>query len=533
MPRISFVIPIYKTELYLKRCLDSLLEQDYEDYKIICVLDGDNKKCKDILDSYVNHPLQNKMHELKIKHGGACAARNAGAKIAKGDYISFFSSDFIMFPGGLRRWIEELKSNPNFIYSEYRFMKDGNITNQSCQTEDFDARQLEVYNYIDGGFPVKRKLWEKYPWDTNCKSLNDWLFWLKIVKLGGYKGKRIKDVIYAAEVPRPKGLSYDSNDNWLERVKYVKEQVGIKHRDICLVSLGAKYHAQKMAKIVDADFNLNTLFKETDYKLFYLMGFYCADLDMLTSHLNLVLMMKKRGSKIGIHWIGGDTYQLMNRPFIDVQKIVIKLNEVVDYHLCENKRCAKELANMGIIAKVVPVPISKELPLMPLPRHFRVAMYTPGRAKDPKDKNLPITSYAIADKLPKIKFNFYGDDIIKGKDNFHPNITHCGMVDFENFGKKNSLIIRLCKHDSVPMAAVDFITMGRRVITNIENFPYMTYINSKEIAADKFMDIICAEIKRIKKLKTNPQAKEARAYYLKLHSQKKYIKSIKGLLNGR
>jgi hypothetical protein len=71
------------------------------------------------------------------------------------------------------------------------------------------------------------------------------------------------------------------------------------------------------------------------------------------------------------------------------------------------------------------------------------------------------------------------------------------------------------------------------VITNIENFPYMTYINSKEIAADKFMDIICAEIKRIKKLKTNPQAKEARAYYLKLHSQKKYIKSIKGLLNGR
>jgi len=526
MIKISFVVPTYKTEKFLKPCLDSLLMQESDEFEIIVVLDGENPECEKIVCSYDTHARKKFLRWIKIPHGGACAARNAGAGLAKGEYVSFFSSDFVMFPGGTRRWIQALEDKPDFIYSGYRWKQDNQLLDGGYPAEEFDARQLEVHNYIDGGFPVKRELWKKYPWDVNCKSLNDWLFWLKMTR-NGHKGKQIQDICYAAELPRPKGLSDDSNSHWLERVDYVKKQVGIKHRDICVASLGAQYHAKKMAEILDADFNITTIIeKPTRYKLFYLMGFYTQDASMITSHMSMVRAMKARGTKVVVHWIGGDTWQLMKKPFIDVKKLVPMINKHVDVHLCENKRCAKELAEMGIDAKVVPVPVHDERELLPQPKRFRVAMYYPGHTLDPTDKNMRATLFAIADKLPKVKFNFYGMPGAVGYDNHHRNVHHCGRVDFNKFGKSNSVIVRLCRHDSVPIAAVDFILMGRRAITNIEKFKYMSYIDGKK----GLIEPVCEEIMRMKNsTRSLAEQKRAREYYLNEFKQSKYIRRIRGL----
>lgn len=88
---ISVIIPVYKTELYLRRCLDSVINQTYTNLEIIIVDDGSPDNSGKICDEYA---LKDK--RIKVIHkenGGLSSARNAGIDIATGKYIGFVDSD--------------------------------------------------------------------------------------------------------------------------------------------------------------------------------------------------------------------------------------------------------------------------------------------------------------------------------------------------------------------------------------------------------------------------------------------------------
>lgn len=91
MPAISVVIPIYNAEKYLRRCLDSLLNQTFTDWEAICVNDGSPDNSLDILKEYAKK--DKRFVVLDKKNGGVSDARNAGLKIANGDYIHFLDAD--------------------------------------------------------------------------------------------------------------------------------------------------------------------------------------------------------------------------------------------------------------------------------------------------------------------------------------------------------------------------------------------------------------------------------------------------------
>ena len=93
---ISFIVPVYNTELYLEECLDSLLNQDisHDEYEIICVNDGSTDGSLEILHNYAS-----KYHNLFVidkENGGVSSARNVGIDVAKGEYIWFFDSDDLL-----------------------------------------------------------------------------------------------------------------------------------------------------------------------------------------------------------------------------------------------------------------------------------------------------------------------------------------------------------------------------------------------------------------------------------------------------
>lgn len=88
----SFIIPIYNAEKYLRRCLDSLLNQDFSDIEIICVNDGSTDKSLEILNEYKNN-LGSKMKIISQENKGIGAARNEGIKHAVGQYIWFIDND--------------------------------------------------------------------------------------------------------------------------------------------------------------------------------------------------------------------------------------------------------------------------------------------------------------------------------------------------------------------------------------------------------------------------------------------------------
>lgn len=90
-PLISIIIPIYKTEPYLRRCLDSIVSQTYTNLEIILVDDGSPDNSFKIYNEYA--AKDNRIRVIRKKNGGLSEARNAGLDICKGDYVSFVDSD--------------------------------------------------------------------------------------------------------------------------------------------------------------------------------------------------------------------------------------------------------------------------------------------------------------------------------------------------------------------------------------------------------------------------------------------------------
>ncbi len=96
MPAISVIIPIYNVEKYLRRCLDSVLNQTFQDWEAICVNDGSPDNSAQIIDEYVAKDSRFKV--VTKKNGGLSDARNAGMKVATGDYILYLDSDDFIHP---------------------------------------------------------------------------------------------------------------------------------------------------------------------------------------------------------------------------------------------------------------------------------------------------------------------------------------------------------------------------------------------------------------------------------------------------
>lgn len=88
---ISIIVPIYKVEPYLRRCIDSVVNQSYTNLEIILVDDGSPDNCPKICDEYA--AKDNRIVVIHKENGGLSDARNAGLNICKGEYVYFIDSD--------------------------------------------------------------------------------------------------------------------------------------------------------------------------------------------------------------------------------------------------------------------------------------------------------------------------------------------------------------------------------------------------------------------------------------------------------
>lgn len=96
MPKVSVIVPVYNTEKYLKRCLDSLVNQTLTDIEIILVDDGSRQACASLCDELSNtDPRITVIHK---QNGGLGFARNTGIEAANGEYIGFVDSDDYVEP---------------------------------------------------------------------------------------------------------------------------------------------------------------------------------------------------------------------------------------------------------------------------------------------------------------------------------------------------------------------------------------------------------------------------------------------------
>ena len=91
VPEISIIVPVYKVEKYLDKCVQSILAQTFQDFELILVDDGSPDKSGEMCDTYAK--TDQRITVIHQENGGLSAARNAGIEIAKGRYLGFVDSD--------------------------------------------------------------------------------------------------------------------------------------------------------------------------------------------------------------------------------------------------------------------------------------------------------------------------------------------------------------------------------------------------------------------------------------------------------
>lgn len=122
---ISIIIPVYKAEKTIRRCLDSISHQSYEEWEAIVVDDGSPDRAGEICDEYERADSRFKV--IHQKNRGVSSARNAGLNIAKGDYIAFCDSDDYVEKDWLKSFIQNI-SGFDVVVSGITYIKGNNRT---------------------------------------------------------------------------------------------------------------------------------------------------------------------------------------------------------------------------------------------------------------------------------------------------------------------------------------------------------------------------------------------------------------------
>ncbi|MBI5038047.1 MAG: glycosyltransferase family 2 protein [Candidatus Kerfeldbacteria bacterium] len=170
---ISIIIPCYQAADTIEKTLDSIFKQTYPFLEVIAVDDGSTDQTLLVLKKY-----QNKITIIYQKNLGASAARNAGFKVSKGEYVLFCDADVVLTNTMISDMLSELSRNPRsaYCYSNFKF---------GFHTFDlfpFDANRLKKENYISTMSLIRRERFIGF--DESLYKFQDWDLWKRMLERG-------------------------------------------------------------------------------------------------------------------------------------------------------------------------------------------------------------------------------------------------------------------------------------------------------------------------------------------------------------
>ena len=141
-PKVSVIVPVYNVELYLKECLESIVNQTLKDIEIILVDDGSSDDSFQIMQEYANH--DDRITVIQQNNRGVSAARNIGLHYAKGEFIYFIDSDdYLELTALAELYPKCVENNLDALIFDYtRFCDDPNIKVQQLERPDY----TEIYD---------------------------------------------------------------------------------------------------------------------------------------------------------------------------------------------------------------------------------------------------------------------------------------------------------------------------------------------------------------------------------------------------
>jgi glycosyltransferase involved in cell wall biosynthesis len=131
--KISVIVPVFNTEKFLSKCLDSILNQSYKNLEIIIVNDGSTDKSKDICLKYAE--TDNRVIFIDKDNSGIGSARNTGIEVATGEFLSFVDSDDYIHPQFIKKLYHGCIQNNVNISMCSRFVVTGDLVNTMFTAE--------------------------------------------------------------------------------------------------------------------------------------------------------------------------------------------------------------------------------------------------------------------------------------------------------------------------------------------------------------------------------------------------------------
>ena len=161
---VSIIIPVYKVEKYLSKCIESIFKQTYFDLELILVDDGSPDKCPEICDTYASK--DERVVVIHQKNAGVSAARNAGLEKAKGEYIGFVDPDDWIAPEMYEQMIFAMEgSNADLAICGYDYYdEDYHVDEQRRykvrSNEVVDQREI-MNRFSDMPPSIRHGVWNK------------------------------------------------------------------------------------------------------------------------------------------------------------------------------------------------------------------------------------------------------------------------------------------------------------------------------------------------------------------------------------
>jgi glycosyltransferase involved in cell wall biosynthesis len=161
VPKLSIIVPVYNVEAYLPKCIDSILNQSFEDFELILINDGSTDKSSNICEYYREKDAR--VVFFQKENGGLSSARNIGLDYAKGEYVAFVDSDDWIDQSMYNSLILALEKNGcDIVICGHNIVNfDGSITSISKVKYDTLYSGLEATKLILGDILIFSFAWDK------------------------------------------------------------------------------------------------------------------------------------------------------------------------------------------------------------------------------------------------------------------------------------------------------------------------------------------------------------------------------------
>jgi len=221
---ISIIIPCYNQAQYLDECLQSVLDQTYQNWECIIVNDGSPDNTEEIAKIWVEKDFRFKY--VHKENGGVSSARNTGITIAKGEWILPLDADDKISTDYMTIAENEFKANPHIIYCHAEYF---GAMNGKMLLQEYNQYDLLIENHIFCTSFFKKESWEAIGGydESMLHGYEDWEFWINFI--AHYGDINVIRINYT-------GMKY--------RIKSISKNISAKQNDLPIKQYIFKKHSQ-------------------------------------------------------------------------------------------------------------------------------------------------------------------------------------------------------------------------------------------------------------------------------------------------